>query len=444
MFAGGSTGSTIGNVGLTGLSGFNPINGSNRNRVRLVFEDGCTYSTDVTVGQAAITRRFSSYNATTQLCMSDDYCGDFLLAKDVYSEGLYEDFSTVRTNPCSVGQFCSGDLTRTRYRVKYYDKKWVRGYQYRQILLMAVLQGRINQQTMDAWLIQLKGDCYKVQYCQASLKLVGQIFSLFDAHYTFDEEHPGCGKLKCGLFSEYYCNSTLLPPIQVTAEPIDICTPVQLYAHHLVDWQKRMGDEFANFAGSELDNWLTTNRNDDRIYCTKVIFCLGTFKVVSTNLDFVNCPSSSSCDPNDFSANPQVVYCNDNCPIGFECLHAHSIFLPYPTKWPKFKGEVVGNRNIDEGQRKYPISFSDNCFAFSPNPFDQVLSFSSCLSDFESTYFIELVTLNGQRTVVYSENLGGNSYVISNLSNFNPGFYIAAVRKRTTGEVVHTQKLIKF
>jgi SprB repeat len=439
----GGTGQAQVPINLAGLTG-KTLTGSSRNSFTIKFENGCTSSFDYTVGVAPLDRRFVQYNVNTEMCVYDDYCGDVLMASNAYMQPRYEEWQNASSHPCYVPLKCRGD--DRQFGKLEFDKVWIRAAQYRQILRSALVDSRYSSAyittLLDYFNSQSYGECKRLKYCPASLKITYDSGLNNNGTYTVDRANPNCGTLDCGLFSHYYCLGDILPPSIPVVPPTELCNPVEVFGHYLLDWQSRLESE-PGFIGSGLETFLDEHWNDKEMLCTKVTFCLTDWRVLYHNLETIDC-TQNTCQifPSSEPGGPDVVICPHECDVvGLDCGITHIGQVPYPV-WPKAKGSGVLNRDI-QTDSTHSVEDKNSCFAFSPNPFNNLIFLQTCELDFSKHFFVEIVTIGGQRLGLLPVESIGDKLFISSGRDLSAGIYLATIRNRATGELKYTQKLIK-
>ena len=148
-----------------------------------------------------------------------------------------------------------------------------------------------------------KGQCDNVTFCPISLKTISKSSNLFSWFSLFTGGSSdgdvvyldnNCRRIECPGFGNNYtlCKDQFYPIVAPTIKfdsSFHNCEPRTYNVYQLIVWHQQLLTSYSNFAGSELDSFLTFHQNDKAAHCATVRICKNDFSIQNTDIDQIDC-----------------------------------------------------------------------------------------------------------------------------------------------------------
>lgn len=256
-----------------------------------------TYTLEVKTGNCpVVAKTFTIKTQPTHLvfnhlvnneCIYDTYCKDSFLVSGSTRSNLKISYQYGHGGlfKCNAPAYCG----TTYVKDVDFDQRTVTASEYRAVLNAAATSGAYNSEYINSQMDKARkwGDCHHVRYCTANLQATSSYNSLKPGQ-TFCSGN--CCVVECALWrTHFYCLNDILPdhiPVQFVEE----CRVRTYKVIQLLRWFNDINNDFPDiFHESSLEKFLIQNQNRPEAACASVSFCLSDFRILHTNIDYVDC-----------------------------------------------------------------------------------------------------------------------------------------------------------
>lgn len=282
---------------------------------------GCTTTQTVDLTTIPRERRLTTGDAKTGECFYDEFCNGTLLCKHAPNNKCFTNIGKIEAKrftlkpwkPCQKSVNCENRIPSdgTTKNVGKVNFKYQKGtiYEYLNLLNGLIVLPNISNELKaeyEAYRSFIEGvkkknnlsDCTTMRWCPSTMKYGPTGSYATDFEFVSIDPITGCHIIKCKGIEEKICFDKFsdLPNIDEVIKNINNCEPVVNNGYQLLVWQQEMRTLFPKtYPGSQLDSFLTANKDNKSLNCAKITYCTSNFSIKDDDIDLVDC------DPIDFA-----------------------------------------------------------------------------------------------------------------------------------------------